>query len=62
MIDVVTVTLIILGVALLRRSLLTVPDVAPGVRVDGEEFGIMAPVPVFSRAQTPILLRKKRTR
>jgi len=59
MIDAVTVTLIILTVALLRRSLLTDPDVAPDVREDGEEYGTMAPVPASSRAKAPIPLGQR---
>lgn len=45
--DAVTITLIILTVALLRRSLLTSPDATPGIRTGGGvQSGIPAPVVV----------------
>ena len=45
MYDAITLTLIILTVALLRRSLLTDSDAAPGVRVDGEDDGFLTLIP-----------------
>ena len=60
MIDAVTVTLIILVAVLLRRPLLTDPDAAPGVREDGEDFGLTARVPVPVRTSTPHPVRVKR--
>ena len=54
MIDAVTVTLSILVAVLLRRPLLTNPDVDQGVREVGEDFnGITALVPVPVRAKSP---------
>ncbi len=62
MIDAVTVTLIILTVALLRRSLLTDPDAAPGVREEGRASGEKALVPVEVRAKSPHPARTNRNR
>jgi hypothetical protein len=62
MIDAVTVTLIILTVVLLRRSLLTDPDAAPGVREEGEAYGDKALVPVKVRANYPHPVRTRRSR
>ena len=53
MYDAATLSLIILIAVLLRRSLLTDPDVAPGVRADGADFGSSALVPVIVPADRP---------
>lgn len=61
MIDAVTVTLSILIVVLLRRSLLTNPDAGQGVREVGENFfSTKAPVPVPVQAKSPHPARTKR--
>ena len=52
------ITLIILTVALLRRSLLTSPDAAPGIRAEERESGILAPVPVIVEADRPQSARR----
>lgn len=57
--DVVTVTLIILAVALLRRHLLTDPDAAPGVR-SGEDQGFPTPVRVAIPVDRPHSTRRAR--
>ena len=62
MIDAVTVTLIILTAALLRWSLLTDPDAAPGVREDEGSIGNMGLAPVKVRATNPHPARIRRTR
>jgi len=63
MIDAITVTLIILTVALLRRSLLTDPDADAGVREEeGDKYGIKALVPVPVKANSPHPARRIRTR
>jgi len=62
MIDAVTVTLIILVAALLRRPLLTDPDAAGGVREDEGAYGSSALVPVPVRANSPHPARMGRTR
>ena len=62
MIDAVTVTLIILTVALLRWSLLTDPDADHGVREEGEAYGDKALVPVKVRANNPHPVRTRRSR
>lgn len=59
--DVVTVTLIILTTALLRWSLLTDSDAAPGVRIEGEENGFTTQVLVSARAERPHPARTKKT-
>ncbi len=52
--EAVTVTLIILAAALLRRSLLTDPDASPGVRSDGRDNdGFTALAPVTIKADSP---------
>ena len=59
--DVATITLIILTVVLLRRSLLTEPDADNGVRDGKEEIGSKAvPVPVETGLPQPV--RRKRSR
>lgn len=59
--DVATITLIILTVVLLRRSLLTDPDAGNGVRSGKEEFGSKA-IPVPVRAGSPQPVRRKAAR
>ncbi|SOB59160.1 conserved protein of unknown function [Pseudodesulfovibrio profundus] len=51
--DAVTITLILLIVALLRRSLLTPPDVTRDVRGVYENDGTTALVPIPVKAQSP---------
>ena len=55
--DAATITLIILTLALLRGSLLTSPDAAPGIR-DEEESGITVRVPVIVEADRPQSARR----
>ncbi|NDV18063.1 hypothetical protein GO013_01355 [Pseudodesulfovibrio sp. JC047] len=63
MIDAITVTLIILTVALLRRSLLTDPDADTRVREEEKpENGIKALVPIPVMAKSPHPARRTRTR
>ena len=63
MVDAVTVTLSILIVALLRRSLLTNPDAGQGVREEEEEcISNEAPIPVPVRATSPHPARTRRKR
>ncbi len=56
--DAVTITLIILAAALLRRSLLPSPDVAPGVRVGERASGKTALVPILIEADRPQSARR----
>jgi|GEM_PF-2323940 len=51
--DAVTVTLIILIAALLRRSLLTDLDASAGVREEEENSGFPALIPVSVKAERP---------
>lgn len=62
MIDAVTVTLIILAAALLRRPLLTDPDATGGVREDEGAYGYTALVPAPVRANSPHPARMGRTK
>lgn len=56
--DAVTVTLIILIVALLRRSLLTDPGAENGARAGGEKDGYMTLAPVPVRVDHPHTTRQ----
>ena len=58
--DAVTLTLIILTVAMLRWSLLTGPDAAPGVRSEGRDKGFKTLVPARIRTDSPHPVRKAR--
>jgi hypothetical protein len=59
--DAATITLIILTVALLRRSLLS-PDAAPGIRDEVGKPGITAPARVVVEADRPLSARRGRAR
>ena len=59
MYDALTVSLIILAAALLRRPLLTDPDASPGIRVDGEADGFTTLIPARV-AESPHPARKAR--
>ena len=60
--DAATITLIILTVALLRRSLLTSPDASPGIRAEERNSGIPAPAPVVVEADSPQPARRGRAK
>ncbi|CCH49684.1 conserved protein of unknown function [Pseudodesulfovibrio piezophilus C1TLV30] len=60
--DVVTVTLVILIAALLRRSLLTDPDASPGVRAGGIKSGDMTLAPIFVKTDNPQSSRRSEPR
>lgn len=60
--DAATITLIILTVALLRRSLLTDPDAHDGVRKGGGRKHGSKAIPVPVRTGSPQPARSKRTR
>jgi hypothetical protein len=53
MYDAITVTLIILITALLRRSLLIDLDASAGVREEEENTGFPALIPVIAKAERP---------
>jgi len=65
--DAATITLIILAVALLRRSLLTDPDADNGVRrgeedFDEDKFGSRVVCPVTVRTGSPQPFRRNKSR
>ncbi len=60
--DAVTITLIILTVVLLRRSLLTNPDADQGVRRGEDRKGSKAPCPVAVKTGSPQPVRRRRFR
>lgn len=57
-----TLTLIILIAVLLRRSLLSDPDAAPGIRAEGEGHSFTALAPVIVPADRPHPARRTGTK